>query len=78
MPSFLARIPAWFRSAPVALTLLALVALGPLLPFVAPVRAGDLLGLHVVKLVVPRCEPALGPEMRMGPRLLRRVLGASA
>ena len=31
-------------------------------------------GLHVVKVVVPRCETVLGNPMRMGPRLLARVL----
>jgi len=35
----------------------------------------DLQGLHVVKLVVPRCETVLGPHPRMGPRLLAQVLG---
>lgn len=35
----------------------------------------DLLGLHVVKVVVPRCETVLGTMPRMGPRLLARVVG---
>lgn len=35
----------------------------------------DSQGLHVVKLVVPRCESALTPHARLGPRLLARVLG---
>ena len=38
--------------------------------------AGDpagLRGLHVVKVVVPRCEFAAGPHVRMGPRLLAGV-----
>jgi len=34
---------------------------------------GVLLGLHVVKVVVPLCETALGPHVRMGPRLWKRV-----
>lgn len=32
-------------------------------------------GLHVVKLVVPRCEAVLTADVRMGPRLRARVLG---
>lgn len=32
------------------------------------------LGLHVVKVVVPRCEHLSGAEARLGPRLLGRVL----
>lgn len=35
----------------------------------------DLQGLHVVKVVVPRCEVAPSTHLRMGPRLLERVLG---
>lgn len=34
-----------------------------------------LLGLHVVKVVVPLCESAVGSHVRMGPRLLHRVVG---
>lgn len=34
----------------------------------------DLLGLHVVKVVVPRCEIAMGGPVRMGVRLLARVI----
>jgi len=36
-----------------------------------------LLGLHVVKVVVPRCESALGSHVRMGPRMMERIMGAS-
>lgn len=35
---------------------------------------GDLLGLQVVKLVVPRCEATSNAGPRMGPRLLARLL----
>ncbi len=34
-----------------------------------------LLGLHVVKVIVPLCESAVGAQVRMGPRLLERVMG---
>lgn len=34
-----------------------------------------LLGLHVVKVVVPLCESAVGSHPRMGPRLFDRVVG---
>jgi ribosomal protein S12 methylthiotransferase accessory factor len=33
-----------------------------------------LLGLHVVKLVVPMCESAVSSHVRMGPRLLQRIV----
>lgn len=32
-------------------------------------------GLHVVKVIVPRCESVVGRHVRMGPRLLARVAG---
>ena len=35
---------------------------------------GGLLGLHVVKVIVPRCESAVGSQVRMGPRLAARIL----
>ena len=38
----------------------------------------ELLGLHVVKVVVPRCETLLSPHPRMGPRLLARVVGQAS
>ena len=34
-----------------------------------------LLGLHVVKVVVPLCESTVGSHVRMGPRLLNRIVG---
>lgn len=36
----------------------------------------DLLGLHVVRVVVPGCE-SMGPDPRIGPRLLQRIVGAA-
>ncbi len=41
-----------------------------------PGGAQALQGLHVVKVIVPRCESALQGAVRMGPRLMARVLGA--
>ncbi len=37
--------------------------------------AGELDGLHVVRVIVPRCAPGLSDNARITPRLLDRVLG---
>lgn len=40
-----------------------------------PADGPALHGLHVVKVIVPRCETVLGPHPRIGPRLFARVTG---
>jgi len=43
----------------------------------ADAAAADLDGLHVVKLLVPGCETAVGQQVRIGRRLARRLLQAA-
>jgi ribosomal protein S12 methylthiotransferase accessory factor YcaO len=39
--------------------------------------AVELAGLHVVKVVVPRCECADGRNRRIGPRLYQQIVGTA-
>lgn len=60
MASLAPRVRAWFRAAPVALVLLALTAAGPLLPAVAPFRAGGLAHAPLTLLTSPFSSPHPG------------------